>query len=50
MERIELNKIADTLKGKNQAARAKQDNVGLIVALQPWEDSDLPSALCIGKF
>ncbi len=33
---------------ENLIAKLEQDNVALVVALQPWEDSTFPSAICVG--
>ncbi|RLN95917.1 hypothetical protein BBJ28_00016049, partial [Nothophytophthora sp. Chile5] len=44
---VHLNDMCDNITDLNLAARAKQDNVALLLCLQPWESSALPSALCV---
>lgn len=44
---MDLNDLVDIINDENLAARAQQDNIALIVALQPWETSRIPSAICI---
>uniref|UniRef100_K3WS66 Fibronectin type-III domain-containing protein n=1 Tax=Globisporangium ultimum (strain ATCC 200006 / CBS 805.95 / DAOM BR144) TaxID=431595 RepID=K3WS66_GLOUD len=46
---VELNDLCATIGDPNLQARAKQGNVALLVCLQPWETSKLPSALCIAN-
>jgi len=42
--------IADAYLGEEKPSSAvKKGNVGIIVALQPWEDSSHPTALCIAN-
>jgi len=33
---------------QNMMAKLQQDNIALLVALQPWEQSTFPSAFCVG--
>jgi mRNA deadenylase 3'-5' endonuclease subunit Ccr4 len=44
---VHLNALCATVNDANLAARAKQDKIALLVGLQPWEASKLPSALCV---
>ncbi len=46
-EKIDLNAITTSITDENLAAKAKQDNLALMVNLQPWENSLLPSAICV---
>ncbi|KAI9984031.1 hypothetical protein PInf_005321 [Phytophthora infestans] len=44
---VHLNDLCANVNDANLAARAKQDKLALMVSLQPWETSSLPSALCV---
>ncbi|KAG6969068.1 hypothetical protein JG688_00005489 [Phytophthora aleatoria] len=44
---LHLNDLCANINDANLAARAKQDKLALLVCLQPWETSALPSALCV---
>ncbi|KAL4177823.1 hypothetical protein KRP22_002749 [Phytophthora ramorum] len=44
---VHLNELCANINDPNLAARAKQDKLALLVCLQPWETSVMPSALCI---
>ncbi|KAG6615073.1 Carbon catabolite repressor protein 4 2 [Phytophthora cinnamomi] len=44
---VHLNDLCTNINDPNLAARAKQDKLALLVSLQPWETSALPSALCV---
>ncbi|ETO83671.1 hypothetical protein F441_02351 [Phytophthora nicotianae CJ01A1] len=44
---VHLNDLCANINDANLAARAKQDKIALMVCLQPWETSTLPSALCV---
>ncbi|GMF36528.1 unnamed protein product [Phytophthora fragariaefolia] len=44
---VHLNDLCANINDLNLAARAKQDKLALLVCLQPWEASALPSALCV---
>ena len=48
-EDVEFNDICAKLRDRdpNGATRAKQDNVAQMLALQPWEDGSIPSAVTI---
>lgn len=46
-ETIDFNNAGEFLGEERPSCRLQQDNVGIIVAIQPWEDSDHPSALVI---
>lgn len=46
-KQLDLNDLAANIGDLNLQARAKQDNAALLLCLQPWETSRLPSALCI---
>jgi mRNA deadenylase 3'-5' endonuclease subunit Ccr4 len=48
-ENVELNDISEYVQDPNAAARCHQDNVAQIVALQPWEECDFPSALVVAN-
>ena len=45
---IHFNDIGGFLEGGNPE-RAQTDDVGLILGLQPWEDSPHPSAICVAN-
>ncbi|RQM29249.1 hypothetical protein B5M09_002500 [Aphanomyces astaci] len=46
--RLDLNDLCnDPSVTANFAAKLQQDNVALVVALQPWEQCQFPSALCV---
>lgn len=44
---VDLNDLCDRINDPNLAARARQNNIALLVCLQPWEKSRLPSAICV---
>lgn len=44
---VDLNDVCANISDANLRARAQQDNTALLLCLQPWETSRLPSALCI---
>ncbi|POM65987.1 Hypothetical protein PHPALM_18220 [Phytophthora palmivora] len=46
---VHLNDLCANINDANLAARAKQDKLALLVCLQPWETSTLPSALCVAN-
>ena len=46
-EMINFNDVASFLHDEKGSSRFIQNNVGIITALQPWEDSTHPSAVCI---
>lgn len=46
---IALDDLCDRITDPNLAARARQNNVALLVCLQPWEKSRLPSAVCVAN-
>ncbi|KAF1333102.1 Glucose-repressible alcohol dehydrogenase, partial [Globisporangium splendens] len=46
---VELNDLCESIGDPNLQARTKHDNIALLVCLQPWEISKLPSALCIAN-
>ncbi|OQR89348.1 hypothetical protein ACHHYP_06339 [Achlya hypogyna] len=45
--RICFNELCARTKRENVAAKLQQDNVALLVALQPWEECAFPSPLCV---
>ncbi|ETV98801.1 hypothetical protein, variant [Aphanomyces invadans] len=48
--RINLNDLCnDPSIAPNFASKLQQDNVALIVALQPWEQCHFPSAVCVAN-
>ncbi|KAF0753633.1 hypothetical protein AaE_005642 [Aphanomyces astaci] len=48
--RLDLNDLCnDPSVTANFAAKLQQDNVALVVALQPWEQCRFPSALCVAN-
>lgn len=48
-KQLDLNDLATKIEDLNLQARAKQDNAALLLCLQPWESSRLPSALCVAN-
>ncbi|KAF4323133.1 hypothetical protein G195_003831 [Phytophthora kernoviae 00238/432] len=46
-EEVHLNDLCANINDPNLAARAQQDRLALMVCVQPWETSALPSALCV---
>ncbi|GBG34739.1 Glucose-repressible alcohol dehydrogenase transcriptional effector [Hondaea fermentalgiana] len=48
-ETIDFNDAGRFLGEAKPSSRLQQDNVGVIVAIQPWEDSDHPSALLVSN-
>ncbi|OWY92649.1 hypothetical protein PHMEG_00038262, partial [Phytophthora megakarya] len=42
---VHLNDLCSNINDANLSARARQDKLALLVCLQPWETSALPSAL-----
>ncbi|TYZ69462.1 hypothetical protein PybrP1_001884 [[Pythium] brassicae (nom. inval.)] len=48
-KQIDLNDVRDNIGDPNLQARAKQDNAALLLCLQPWESSRLPSAVCVAN-
>ncbi|GMF15823.1 unnamed protein product [Phytophthora lilii] len=44
---VHLNDLCQNINDVNLAARANQDRLALLVSLQPWETSALPSAICV---
>lgn len=48
-KRITLNDVSERIGDPNLQARAMQDNVALLLCLQPWESSRLPSAICVAN-
>lgn len=44
---IDFNKIVDSISDSKVGSVAKQNNIGMMVLLQPWEMSTFPTALCI---
>jgi len=48
-EEIDFNQVGVFLGEKKPSARLEKDNVGLIVGLQPWEQSTHPSAIVVSN-
>lgn len=46
---VDFNNVASYHSDSNMAARSLTNDVGLLVALQPWEDSTLQSAVVVGQ-
>lgn len=46
---INLNDMCHRINDANLVARARQDNMALLVCLQPWESYHLPSAVCVAN-
>ena len=44
---VEFNDIEKYLPRGQKSAKVLQDDVALVLALQPWEDSTHPSAVCV---
>ncbi|CAK9102628.1 Carbon catabolite repressor protein 4 homolog 1 (CCR4 homolog 1) [Durusdinium trenchii] len=48
-EALDFNKVGRFLGEPSPSSRLEQDNCGLLVAIQPWEDSTLPSAVVVSN-
>ncbi|KAJ0400894.1 hypothetical protein P43SY_004506 [Pythium insidiosum] len=46
-ETIDLNAVASLVSDPNLEAKCRQDRIALLLQLQPWERSRLPSAVCV---
>ena len=46
-ENVNFNDVAKFLHDEKGSSRYIQNNVGVIAALQPWEDSRHPTAICV---
>lgn len=46
-QQLDLNDLRDHISDANLQAKATQNNNSLLVCLQPWERSALPTALCV---
>ncbi|TMW69014.1 hypothetical protein Poli38472_001170 [Pythium oligandrum] len=44
---IDLNGVIDNVTDENLQAKCRQNRLALLVNLQPWEQSRLPSAICV---
>ena len=50
MQDIDLNDVCNYVSDRHLKARAKNDNVALLLMLKPWETSTFPTALCVASF
>ncbi len=48
-EIVDFNQAGEFLGEEKSSSRIQQDNCAIVVALQPWEKSDHPSAICVAN-